>query len=133
MFSSREPKWATIGQSLLLLLMLECGAGCAESDDAAAANKRKDLDGIMKIIYGDLPSANFFLFPHDFKAFRAGRTKDDVLEDVKWRGDFGPACEYKGKSVSFITYELVLQPRRDTMNFDGEFIFATFVDDKFER
>jgi len=133
MLSSRFSSLPMASSMIALLQLQVFGLGCADAQDLAPARDRQDEVGVKKFIYGDLPSANYLLFPNDVAAFRAGKTKDDVLKDVKWRGNFGMACEYKGKGVSAITYELVLQPKTDTANIEGEWMFAIFVDDKFEK
>ena len=116
-----------------LLPMLTSGTGCAESDDLAPANENSNRAEIMEIIFGDLSSANYLLFPDDLGRFRVGQSKGDVLKDVKWRGNFGNSFQYNGKEVCAITYEFVLQRESETMNIDGEWLFAVFVDKEFEH
>ena len=100
-----------LGRCLLPVMTLAYLTGCEKSS-----------------LHTELPSAHYCLDPGDFKAFRPGRLKTDILKDVQWRGDLEEATEYKGKSVSAIIYGLLGGPYSH-----GDVVWAVFVDDKFEK
>jgi hypothetical protein len=84
-----------------------------------------------------LTSVNDFLYASDIEAFRPGRSMDDILEDVQWRGHFLWGCEHKGKSAYAIAYGLLAGDyskglERDPGAQRGA-VYAMFVDDTFVK
>jgi hypothetical protein len=75
-------------------------------------------------------SAHYFLSASDLEKFRAGRTKNDILADISWRGNFGCKVELDGNRVCSITYQLFSD---DPDGEGGEVVRAVFVDDKFAK
>jgi hypothetical protein len=75
-------------------------------------------------------SADCLLSPKDYETFRPGRSKDDILKDVQWRGNFEMATEYKGKIVSAISFGLFGGPFSSD---GGDSVWAIFADDKFQK
>jgi len=122
-----------MNRALIVLLIPIFSVGCVDAQEEVPAVDRKDHVAVPKVLIGDLPSANYLLLPSQAEAFKPGRLEKDVLKDVNWRGNFGMACQYKENNVTAITFELVLQHKSDTMNIEGEWLFAVFGDNKFEK
>ncbi|HEX4412717.1 MAG TPA: hypothetical protein VH107_03755, partial [Lacipirellulaceae bacterium] len=81
-------------------------------------------------------SAGDFLTPDDLDKFRPGRSKDDILADLRWRAGYLVAAECNGKSVTAIYYEVYVNPGAVYANPEShksEGIYALFVDEKFEK
>ena len=57
-------------------------------------------------------SADYCLDASDIEKFRPERSKNHILKDVQWGGDFEEATEYEGKNVSAISYGLFGGPYR---------------------
>ncbi|HUG94344.1 MAG TPA: hypothetical protein VML55_26170, partial [Planctomycetaceae bacterium] len=57
-----------------------------------------------------------------------GRSMDDILNDIQWRGNCEMTTEYNGKSITAISYSVV---RRD--GGIGDSIWAIFVDGRFQK
>ncbi|MGO8690553.1 MAG: hypothetical protein ACLQLG_13100 [Thermoguttaceae bacterium] len=74
-------------------------------------------------------SADYCLDASDIEKFRPERSKNDILKDVQWGGDFEEATEYEGKNVSAISYGLFGGPYR----VGGRAVWAIFVGDKFKK
>ncbi len=55
---------------------------------------------------GEALSASDLLFEDDIVKFRVARSMDDILRDIQWRGRLIMACEYEGKSIYAISYDL---------------------------
>jgi hypothetical protein len=95
--------------------------GCSQPD-AAPANRSTDL-----------PSGHYLLLPDDLKHFQPGRATDDVLKDVRWRGNFKLASDFDGHAVSGIYFEVAFLEGQKEAGSDGEALYAIFVDDKFVK
>src|SRR5438552_1357484 len=74
-----------------------------------------------------LNSIHRLLGPSDYDKFRIGRSKDDVLKDVQWRGNFEMACRHKGKRIYGISFEFFSSY---ATRLDGEVAWAIFIDEK---
>jgi hypothetical protein len=117
---------------LALPLMFACLAGCADSRDTKTGGRQaqdKDRSALSRKL-SSLSSASYHLAIDDLDKFRPGRPKDDILKDVKWRGDFVMAAEYNGQAVSAIVYEL-FPDRPDDKG--GVWLWAIFEGDKFTK
>jgi hypothetical protein len=116
-----------MSRAILLTFMLTCLAACGTSTDKQ--------DGDSDIKHGDanrndkLLSAHWLLAAADYEKFRPGRSKDDILRDVQWRGNFQVGCEFKGGSLCAIGYGI----RGGPMSSTGEGVWAIFADEKFLR
>jgi hypothetical protein len=135
-FSQRKPP-IVLGRSILLVLTLAGLGGCTRSNDekpvaarAGQGNERVD-QGKSSVARAEASSANCYLTDRDFNKFRSGRSMDDVLKDVQFRGNFDAAAIYEGKDAYSITYFLL--PRGATNAEAGEWLSAIFVDNKFTK
>jgi hypothetical protein len=63
--------------------------------------------------------------------FQRGRSLDDILNDIGWRGNFTEAAVYDGKNVCSILYMLL--PEGAPHDERGEWLLALFVDNKFTK
>jgi hypothetical protein len=63
--------------------------------------------------------------------FQRGRSIDDILKDVGWRGNFAQAGVHEGHSVLSVLY--LLLPEAATHDARGEWLLAVFVDNKFTK
>ncbi len=111
----------------LVALVSTCLAGCAEPGDKSGG-ERVD-PGKASNLHTEPSSAHYCLDAGDIEKFRPERSKNDILKDVQWRGDFEEASEYKGKSALAISYGLFGGPYRD----GGRAVWAIFVGDRFKK
>lgn len=85
----------------------------------------------------ELTSVNDFLYASDIESFRPGRSMDDILEDVQWRGHLVWACGYKGKSLYAIVYGLLAGDYSKGLERDPDAqkgaVYAIFLDDRFVK
>lgn len=124
-----NPAHRNLRQCIAVALTLTSLCGCTRSGGEKAVGKGGKRDGGDRPIDAELTSANYLLTPEDYDEFRPGRPKDEILKALQWWGNFEEATEYKGKSVSAISYGLFGGPFSDR----GIAIWAIFVDDKFEK
>lgn len=119
----------TLGRSLLFTLLLATIAGCDSPREKKSGGERVDCRKTSGL-HTELTSANDYLDASDLEKFRPGRSKNDILKDVQWRGNFLMACMNKGKNVCAIAYKLLFDgPSSDR----GKVVWAIFVDDKFVK
>ena len=116
-----------VGSLVLTIAFLE---GCADPGRNQQANQREAGDDQEQHAENEPASADYRLESADCEKFQPGRPKDDVLEDVQWRGNLEMAAEYNGKSVSAISYGILGGPFASG---GGDVVWALFVDDKFEK
>ena len=77
-----------------------------------------------------LDSANDDLTIADLDKFQAGRPKNEILSDLKWRGACTSAGDCAGKRIFVIDYSPVADgPER----YQGDSVQAVFIDEKFEK
>lgn len=113
------------GSSVLLALMCTCVLGCGEipmDNRGESRNEDRHVDA-------ELASTTYLLGPEDYEKFQPGKSKGDILEDVQWRGNFEMATEFKGNSISAISYGVFGGP----FSGGGDIVWAIFVDDKFQK
>jgi hypothetical protein len=103
-----------------VLIALSCFHGCRE-----ASGGKED-----KSAQADPPSANYLIESNDYQAFRAGRSMDDILKEIQWRGNFQEAGEHKGNRIYAISYGLLGGPFKSG---GGTVVWAIFVNEKFEK
>lgn len=130
MFSIGNEKSILSLQNTLTALVSMCviaGTGCNGAATEKVGDKRV---GVEKIIGAELPSIHYFLSFNEVKAFRKGRSKTDILNEVQWRGNFVMAAKYEGSSACVISYKLF---SADAPVERGEVVFAVFVDSKFTK
>jgi hypothetical protein len=117
---------------LFATLMMGCLEGWTEPGDEKSVGKRtreQDVSDFTKKL-SSLNSASYYLVAADLEKFRPGRAKEDILKDLKWRGELYMAAEDDGKAVSAIVYDLL----SDDPNIEaGVWIWAIFVDGKFVK
>src|SRR5687768_8900922 len=116
-FHNREIK---LRPSLLAAVMIAFSAGCAKSRPA-------DTDPVLS----NLRSASHLLLAEQTDTFRPGRSIDDVLQTIRWRGNLEEAISHEGKSVCSIGYMLL--PEGATSGVKGEWLLAIFIDDRFVK
>lgn len=127
-----------LGSAFLLIIIFSCTPGCAESGGPEARDKaRSDEerairgDNVEESMGNEISSADYMLSDEDFDAFRRGRSKDDILRDLQWRGNLEMATEHKGSSVHAISYGIFGGPFGNDPR--GDIIWAIFVDSKFKK
>jgi hypothetical protein len=103
---------------------------------AAAIRIDGEKDGVRavsgkEIMNTDASSADYMLSDQDYDEFRRGRSKDEILLAVQWRGNLEMATEYDGSSICAISYGIFGGPFGQDPRAD--IIWAIFVDDKFEK
>ncbi|HEY3392220.1 MAG TPA: hypothetical protein VGK58_05915 [Lacipirellulaceae bacterium] len=132
MYSSNKSFLSRAKPPLLLLgisLLLAFPSGCAEPGKKKSKAAPSDQEALAEKLRS-LNSVSHYLTAADLHAFRPGRLKEDVLEDVKWRGSFHMAAEIDRQSVCAIIYEL----RSDDLKLEGGvWTWALFVDDRFSK
>jgi hypothetical protein len=118
----------------LLLLAASLTAlisGCAEPDKKAG--KPAAQDGGAKELaakLNELDSATYILTLDDLDKFKAGRSKAEILKEIKWRAGSVLAAHCDGKDVFEIDYGVVV----DTTVLDRQWSgHALFIDGKFEK
>ena len=77
-----------------------------------------------------LSSLPYYVTFTDLEKFRPGQLERTILKEIQWRGYFYMAAEHKGKTVSAIVYDVVLDSHHSN---GGVLIWAIFVDDKFAK
>ena len=83
-----------------------------------------------------LDSAGDFITVDDLGKFRRGRSKGEILKDLRWRAGFVVAAKCDGKSITAIFYDLYANPERVYANpysHRSESLYAMFIDDKFVK
>ena len=90
--------------------------------------EREEQEGQTK---AEIASVDYFLGPEDFKKFIPGRSRDEILKDVQWRGNFEMATEYHGDEVSAISFGLFGGVFGSDSR--GTILWAIFVGDKFQK
>jgi hypothetical protein len=119
------PPLLPLGLSLLLTLPAACSELGKKKPIAAPIEKEALAEKLAS-----QNSTSHYLFAADLSAFRPGRTKADVLSDVKWRGSFYMAAEVDRKNVCAIIYELRSE---DPKVEGGVWTWAIFTDDAFVK
>jgi hypothetical protein len=123
-------RWRPVLQPIApLALLFLCVVGCAEPSGTKPGNGHMDREDTSSVPT-KLASAHRLLGPNDIKAFRPGRSKADILNDVQWRGNFEEATAYKGKSISAISYALASESPE---NEGPDVLWAIFINDNFEK
>lgn len=74
-------------------------------------------------------SASDELNVDELDLFRPGRPMDEILRELRWRGNFEMAAEVDGKPVAAVSF--TVRPVRRTEV--GEGVWAVFVADRFEK
>ncbi len=87
-------------------MSLPCFGACEQQAPNVQWNKRVQRDSVEAQINPELPSAHYFLSLNDIKKFRKGRSKIDILKDIKWKGNFQMAGLHKQGSACAIAYDL---------------------------
>ena len=96
-----------LAQVPLLLLFV---AGCAEPADPVPAAQRANRDDATNNgLNTERSSLHYFLGSADIDKFRPGRRKNDVLNDVQWRGNFGMAADHKGTTFCALSLPALLR------------------------
>ena len=117
---------AVLEQFILPIFMFSCLVGCASANCSGKLQKNnKNTERINRNQKWDF----FILLPADYKKFRPGRSKDDILEDIHWKGSFVEAASYKGKSITVIDFGLFGSPFDNS----GTIVWSVFVDEKFHK
>ncbi|HEV2969135.1 MAG TPA: hypothetical protein VGY55_04035 [Pirellulales bacterium] len=111
----------------MLAIAFLSGCGGAPSDNKAKDENLSHTDSLGG--RAEPQSASALLSSADYAAFRPGRSKTEILNELDWRGNFQTATEYNGKSASAISYGVDGGP----LSNNGREIWAIFVDDKFEK
>ncbi len=124
MQSRKTHVWLAFTYSIALATATLTLSGCAELGGA-------EPDGTTDQASANAPSANDLLTMADVEKFQPGRSIDDILKDINWRGNLSMACDHQGKSLAAIHYQLFVPP--GSQGFDGEPVAAIFVDDKFVK
>ena len=122
------------GQTIMYGLLAFCLAGCLQNTNKRTEERRV---GREDNIESDSPgvSSSELLFEEDIEKFRTGRSLDDILNDVQWRGLLIMACEHDRTKYSALTYGLLSKDyskglERDR-NAEKDGVHAIFVDGKF--
>ena len=123
-----HPTTARSNFRLLILAVFCVSAGCVannENQAKDAGSKQKDAPRVHE----DGRSISALVVSADYRVFQPGRSKTEILNELRWRGNLEMAAEYKGTSISAIDFGLHGGP----FSGDGGEIWAIFVDDKFEK
>lgn len=103
----------------------------AGTKDAARADSPGDREEKTANARTEHASSTYLLSPDDVANFRSGRLKDEILNNVHWRGNFEMATEYEGHEVCAISFGLFGGIFGDDSR--GITLWAVFVDDKFQK
>ena len=125
---------AAISSYIAIALTCALLSGCAETGGAEPAKKQS-----ANQIDPDVPSGHRILSARDIAEFKPGRSTDEILKSIQWRGNFEMGCEHNGKGLVAISYGLtredylkspsiVLSPESEE-----EVVWAIFVGDKFVK
>jgi hypothetical protein len=113
----------------ILPLMFTCIEGCVKSEKKIKEGEQAELIKVADFM--KMPSANYYLTLGDLKYFQPGRIKDDILNDIQWRGKFWIACKHEDKTICAILFFII--PDDPNITDDGELVWAVFIDNKFEK
>lgn len=117
---------------LLAASMLSYLCGCSQpkgENNGGEQAQEGDMSGLSQKL-SSLNSASAYLAVSELDKFQPGQTMEDILADVKWRGNFPVTADCKGTVVSAIDYELFSDGPHDN---GGISTFAVFVDGKFVK
>jgi hypothetical protein len=131
MFARVMRRLALFSLALILVPLAVATPGCAGADGKAGKPEVQDgglNDLAEKLI--ELDSASYILTVDDLDKFEAGRSRAEILEEVKWRVGSVLYARCDGKDVVEITIAVAVDP---TVRDREGFFHALFVDDKFEK
>lgn len=116
----------------LVALIFACLWGCAKAREKDARGQHTAAVSMNELAtkLAKLDSANEYLTVADLDKFRPGRSKSDILKDVRWRAGYVTAGDCNGKSISLISYTLLADGPEDRRS---ESLLAVFAGDKFEK
>lgn len=119
--------WHRIVNYTLLIGFALCLFGCGNKDKNGPQAK-SDLPDYLDP--QKTPSAHRLLSAKDVEKFRVERSKDEILQDVQWRGSFFMTARLQGKEICAVLYRVFSKPTGEE---GGEAVFAIFEDDKFMK
>jgi hypothetical protein len=105
--------------------------GCTKPSDELPANAHAEREKKSAKAATEPSSSDYVLSAGDVEQFRSGRPKDEILEDVHWRGNFEMGTEHDGHDVCAISFGLFGGPFGEDPR--GTIVWAVFVDDKFQK
>ena len=118
--------------SLVAVLMFQCLGGCAKGGEKDTAVQDPATTGTSDPFtqLAALDSATHYLTPPDLDKFRPGRSRSDILKDLRWRADYFQAADCDGTSIAAINYRLIADGRESYRSMS---LHAIFADDKFVK